>query len=202
MRPGAPLGAQQTTTVTVKAVDMNVPSITVVTADGRTLTRKIAEKKNLEGVKAGDQIDITYTQAVVVSAEPGEEVARPEGAGLEKASLLPSRAATQSCRQLFVPTRVLVCGKAGIWNGVNSPARGVDWLGCANLAYAAGKVGRPRLRSETPRRRSSDPLTHHARQSGDRSATRGGPADSWRGAPRRSARTTPPHTRRDLSAGR
>ena len=67
------LGAQQTTTVTVKAVDMNVPSITVVTADGRTLTRKIAEKKNLEGVKAGDQIDITYTQAVVVSAQPGKK---------------------------------------------------------------------------------------------------------------------------------
>ena len=71
--PGGALGAQQTTTVTVKAVDMNVPSITVVTADGRTLTRKIAEKKNLEGVKAGDQIDITYSQAVVVSAEPGKK---------------------------------------------------------------------------------------------------------------------------------
>ena len=71
--PGGALGAQQTTTVTVKAVDMNVPSITVVTADGRTLTRKIAEKKNLEGVKAGDRIDITYTQAVVVSAEPGKK---------------------------------------------------------------------------------------------------------------------------------
>ena len=71
--PGGAVGAQQTTTVTVKAVDMNVPSITVVTADGRTLTRKIAEKKNLEGVKAGDQIDITYTQAVVVSAEAAKK---------------------------------------------------------------------------------------------------------------------------------
>ena len=29
--------------MSVKAVDMNAPSITVVTADGRTLTRKIAE---------------------------------------------------------------------------------------------------------------------------------------------------------------
>ena len=66
---GGAIGKQQTATVTVKAVDMNVPSITVVTDDGRTLTRRIAEKKNLEGVKAGDQIDITYTQAVVVAAE-------------------------------------------------------------------------------------------------------------------------------------
>jgi Cu/Ag efflux protein CusF len=55
--------------VTVKAVDMNAPSITVTTQDGRTMTRKIEDKKNLEGVKPGDRIDITYTQAVVVSAE-------------------------------------------------------------------------------------------------------------------------------------
>jgi Cu/Ag efflux protein CusF len=67
--PGGAIGTQQTTTVTVKAVDMNVPSITVTTADGRTLTRKIAEEKNLEGVQVGDQIEITYRQAVVVSAE-------------------------------------------------------------------------------------------------------------------------------------
>jgi Cu/Ag efflux protein CusF len=71
-KPGGALGTQQTTTVTVKAVDMNAPSITVVTADGRTLTRKIADKKNLDGVKPGDKIDITYSQALVVAAEPGK----------------------------------------------------------------------------------------------------------------------------------
>jgi Cu/Ag efflux protein CusF len=67
--PGGAIGTQETTTVTVKAVDMNAPSITVVTADGRTLTRKIADKKNLEGVNPGDKIEITYTQGLVVSAE-------------------------------------------------------------------------------------------------------------------------------------
>jgi hypothetical protein len=51
---------------------MNAPSITVVTQDGRTLTRRIADKKNLEGVSPGDRIDITYSQAVVVSAESGK----------------------------------------------------------------------------------------------------------------------------------
>ena len=44
---------------------MAVPSITVITADGRTITRKIDEKKNLEGVKPGDKIDITITRAIV-----------------------------------------------------------------------------------------------------------------------------------------
>jgi len=71
--PGAVVGTQQTMSVTVKAVDMNAPSITVVTDDGRTLTRKIAEKKNLEGVKAGDKIDITYSQAVMVAAEAAKK---------------------------------------------------------------------------------------------------------------------------------
>ena len=68
--PGGAIGTRETTTVTVKAVDPAVPSITVVTADGRTITRKIAEKKNLEGVSVGDRIDITYTQGLVVAAEP------------------------------------------------------------------------------------------------------------------------------------
>jgi Cu/Ag efflux protein CusF len=67
--PGGALGARQTMSVTVKAVDPAVPSITVSTADGRTVTRKIRDKKNLEGVKPGDRIDITYTQALVVNAE-------------------------------------------------------------------------------------------------------------------------------------
>ena len=67
--PGGALGAQVTTTVTVKAVDVNVPSITVTTTDGRTLTRKIADKTKLEGIKAGDHIDITYSEGLLLAAE-------------------------------------------------------------------------------------------------------------------------------------
>jgi hypothetical protein len=69
-QPGGAIGAQQTMSVTVKAVDMKVPSLTVTTPDNRTLTRKIADAKNLEGVHPGDRIDITYTQALLVAAEP------------------------------------------------------------------------------------------------------------------------------------
>jgi Cu/Ag efflux protein CusF len=67
--PGGAIATQQTRTVTVKAVDASVPSITVTTEDGRTITRKIEDKKNLEGVQVGDKIDITYTQALMVGAE-------------------------------------------------------------------------------------------------------------------------------------
>ena len=67
--PGGAIGAQQTMTVTVKAVDVKAALLTVTTPDGRTLTRKVDEPKNLEGVNPGDRIDITYTQALVVNAE-------------------------------------------------------------------------------------------------------------------------------------
>jgi len=70
--PGGAVATQQTRTVTVKAVDPKVPSITVTTPDGRTVTRKVEDKKNIENVAVGDRIDITYTQAVVVNAEPAK----------------------------------------------------------------------------------------------------------------------------------
>jgi Cu/Ag efflux protein CusF len=68
--PGATIARQLTTTVEVLAIDQKLPSITVKTADGRTVTRKVENRKNLEGVKVGDKIDITYTQAAVLEIEP------------------------------------------------------------------------------------------------------------------------------------
>lgn len=68
--PAATLSRQQTTTVEVLGIDQKLPSITVRTADGRTVTRKVENRKNLEGVKVGDKIDITYTQAAILSVEP------------------------------------------------------------------------------------------------------------------------------------
>jgi hypothetical protein len=68
--PGATLSRQQTTSVEVLNIDQKLPSITVKTADGRTVTRKVEDRKNLDGVKVGDKIDITYTQAVVLALEP------------------------------------------------------------------------------------------------------------------------------------
>ena len=66
---GGAVGASHTTSVTVKAVNMTEPSITVVTADGRAMTRAIQDKKNLENVKPGDRIDITYSEALILTAD-------------------------------------------------------------------------------------------------------------------------------------
>lgn len=70
--PGGGVVTQQTRTVTVKAIDPAVPSITVTTPDGLTFTRKIEDRKNLEGVKPGDRIDITYSQALLIAAQPAK----------------------------------------------------------------------------------------------------------------------------------
>jgi hypothetical protein len=67
--PGGAVGTQQTRTVTVKSVDPKAGTITVVAQDGHTMTRKVGDAKNLEGVSPGDRIDITYTQALLVAAD-------------------------------------------------------------------------------------------------------------------------------------
>ena len=69
--PGGTAARQTTSSVTVKSVDPAVPSITVMTSDGRTVTHMVADKANLAAVQAGDRIDITYTEAALVSVERG-----------------------------------------------------------------------------------------------------------------------------------
>jgi len=69
-RPGGTIAQQLTATVTIVALDPNVPSVTVKMSDGRTISFKVADKKNLEGFKAGDTVDITYTQALAISVAP------------------------------------------------------------------------------------------------------------------------------------
>jgi hypothetical protein len=68
-RPGGTASQQQTVTVTVKAIDPKTPSITVGTESGRTSTHKVEDRKNLEGVKVGDKIEVTYTEAVLISVK-------------------------------------------------------------------------------------------------------------------------------------
>ena len=67
--PGGTAAVQEKMTVTVKAIDPALPSITVTTPDGRTVTRKVEDKKNLTGVAVGDLIDVTYTRALLTQIE-------------------------------------------------------------------------------------------------------------------------------------
>lgn len=68
-KPGGTMAQQVKATVTVEAIDHALPSITVKTEDGRRVTYHVEDKKNLEGVKTGDRIEITYTRALMISVE-------------------------------------------------------------------------------------------------------------------------------------
>lgn len=71
-RPGGTISQQMTAVVTITALDLKVPSISVTTADGRKMSFKIENPKNAEGVKVGDKVEITYTQALAISVEPAK----------------------------------------------------------------------------------------------------------------------------------
>jgi hypothetical protein len=71
-KPGATVSRQMTATVTIQAIDLRVPSVTIKGEDGAVSSFKVEDKKNLEGFKVGDRVQITYTQAYAVSVEPGK----------------------------------------------------------------------------------------------------------------------------------
>ena len=53
-----------------EAVDKKEARISVRTAEGTGITAIVDDKKNLNGVKIGDHVDITYTEAVMIAVEP------------------------------------------------------------------------------------------------------------------------------------
>lgn len=68
-KPSATMSQQETATVTITELDPKVGSVTVKTEEGRTMSFKVDDKKNLSGVKVGDRADITYTAAVMITVK-------------------------------------------------------------------------------------------------------------------------------------
>lgn len=69
-QPGGTVAQQTTAMVTVDAVDQKAPSITITTAGGQKMSFTVEDPKNLQDVKAGDKVEITYTQALAISVTP------------------------------------------------------------------------------------------------------------------------------------
>lgn len=72
-RPGGTISQQQTATVTIQAIDAKTPSVTVKSDQGRVMSFRVENAKNLEGYKVGDTVEVTYTQALAVSVEPAKK---------------------------------------------------------------------------------------------------------------------------------
>jgi len=71
--PGAmPAGAvaQQTTvTVLITAIDTKAPSVTFQGPGGKTKTIKVLHPEKLQGVKVGDTVQVTYTEALAITVD-------------------------------------------------------------------------------------------------------------------------------------
>jgi hypothetical protein len=66
-KPGSESRRQQTFRVTVESIDLKAPSLTVKGPKGRTEVLKVQEPKALQNIKAGDTVDVTYFQSLLVS---------------------------------------------------------------------------------------------------------------------------------------
>lgn len=57
----------------VEKVDKKAPSVTLKGPEGNSRTIIVRDAENLKNVKVGDQVDITYTEAVAVSVEKAKK---------------------------------------------------------------------------------------------------------------------------------
>jgi Cu/Ag efflux protein CusF len=67
--PAGAIGQQVTVTATIVAVDKKAGTVTIKGPEGNTVTVKARDPKNLEKVKAGDNVEITYTEALAISLD-------------------------------------------------------------------------------------------------------------------------------------
>ena len=68
-KPVGVIAREVTVTVTITAIDEKAPTVTFKGPQGNTRTVKVQDPAKLKDVKVGDQVDITYTQALALSVE-------------------------------------------------------------------------------------------------------------------------------------
>jgi hypothetical protein len=68
--PAATLAAQRTITATVTAMDPKTSAVTVKGPNGYVYSRKVADKKAFGQLKVGDQLEMTWTEALLISVDP------------------------------------------------------------------------------------------------------------------------------------
>ena len=70
--PGATASVQETVTVTVQEIDKANQAVTVKRQDGSVISFRVQNPQYLEGVKAGDTVDVTLTRALLVAVNPSK----------------------------------------------------------------------------------------------------------------------------------
>jgi len=69
-KPAGAVAQQTSVTVTITAIDPTIPTVTFMGPKGNTKTIKVQDPQKLVGVKVGDLVDLTYTEAIAVKVDP------------------------------------------------------------------------------------------------------------------------------------
>jgi Cu/Ag efflux protein CusF len=69
---GATITDIRNVSVKITAIDMTTSSITAVGPKGNSYAFKVKDKKNLKDLKVGDNVDISYTEALLLQADPAK----------------------------------------------------------------------------------------------------------------------------------
>ncbi len=69
-KAGGTAATQRTITATITAIDPKIPSISLEGPSNWKYSSRVADREALKQVKVGDKLDITWTEAVLISAEP------------------------------------------------------------------------------------------------------------------------------------
>jgi len=67
--PAGAIGRETTVTGTITAIDLKAQTVTLRGPKGNTETIKAKDPKNLQAVKVGDLVEITYSQAFAISLD-------------------------------------------------------------------------------------------------------------------------------------
>ena len=71
--PGGMAARQSTVTATVTAIDKKKGTISLKGPEGKTVVAKAEDPRNLNKVKVGDELMITYTEALAISVEKAKK---------------------------------------------------------------------------------------------------------------------------------
>ncbi len=72
-RPAGVVANQVTVTATIEDISPKKTYVTLKGPGGKSVDVKVRDPKNLEKVKVGDQVEITYTEALAISVEKAKK---------------------------------------------------------------------------------------------------------------------------------
>jgi hypothetical protein len=72
-RPAGVVANQVSVTATIEDISPKKTFVTLKGPGGKTVDVKVRDPKNLENVKVGDQVEITYTEAMAISVEKAKK---------------------------------------------------------------------------------------------------------------------------------